>query len=145
QTLDLDRSALLLAGRRLALRPLPRRRREQRVLGRDPANATSGHPPRNALLDRRGAEHTRLPLRVEDGAVRLLQGVRDHLHRPELVRPPPLGSAPARPFRTLSCPPRAPPPRCAPPPPPRGGPPGSPPAPSPRPHSCGRPLEVGQP
>ena len=51
-----------------ALRPLAGRGGQQRVLGRHPAAARLVEPARHALLDRRRAEHDRLPLRVEDAS-----------------------------------------------------------------------------
>src|SRR4029079_14344703 len=48
-----------------------------------PARAVE--PARNALLDHGGAEDARLPLRVEDGAVRELDEVGDQVERAELV------------------------------------------------------------
>jgi hypothetical protein len=51
QPLDLDGSALLFAGARLALRPLPGRGRQERVLGGQPAAPLALHPPRHALVE----------------------------------------------------------------------------------------------
>ncbi len=85
QPLDLDRAAALLPLRRLAGDALARRRGQERVLGRHPAPARAVEPARHALLDHRRAEHARLPLRVEDGAVRELDEVGDQIERAELV------------------------------------------------------------
>src|SRR6185312_12502165 len=93
EALDLDRAALLLARRGFALRALAGRARQQRVLRGDPSDATAGHPTGDALLDRGGAEHARLALRIQDGAVRLLQEVGDDLDRPQLVVAPAVGAA----------------------------------------------------
>ena len=59
QALDLHRAAVLLASARRSLRPLARRRGQQRVLGGHPAAALAAQPARTLLLERRGAEHLR--------------------------------------------------------------------------------------
>ena len=76
QALDLDRPPLLLAGARLALRALPGRGREHRVLGRQPAAPVADEPARDAVLERRRAEHPRLAERDQRRAARLLEVVR---------------------------------------------------------------------
>ena len=105
QPLDLDRPPALLAARRLAVGALARRRRQQRVLGRHPAAARPGEPARHALLHRRRAEHARLALRPEHGAVRLLEEVGDDLERAQLVRPATVraGHAAASSSATATC------------------------------------------
>src|SRR5689334_19132617 len=90
QSLDLDRASTLLPACRLAVGPLARRRREQRVLGGHPAAARAVEPARHAFLHRRGAEHARLALRPEDDPVRLVEEGRIGRHRPQLVRAPPV-------------------------------------------------------
>src|SRR5207237_1675541 len=93
QALDLDRPPLLAAGPRLAGGALPSGRRQQRVLRGHPAGAATGHPARNTVVDRRRAQHDRLPLRPEHAAVRLLEEVRLQLERPQLVGPAPVRPA----------------------------------------------------
>ena len=117
QALDLDRPPALLAPARLALDALAGRRRQERVLGRHPAAARVAQPARHALLDRRGAEHDRLSLRPEHGAVRLLEVVELDRRadaarsgrRPSLMPPPRARrSSRARPRSIGSCRKRAP-------------------------------------
>src|SRR5262249_28630941 len=62
QPLDLDGAAALLPAGSLAVGALAGRRRQQRVLGGHPAAAGAVEPARHTLLDRRRAQHTRLPL-----------------------------------------------------------------------------------
>src|SRR5918995_2562023 len=88
QPLDLDGPPTLLPARRLALHALAGRRRQQRVLGGHPTAPAALQPARDLLLDHRGAEHLRLPLREEDGAVRLLEVVELERERAELVGAP---------------------------------------------------------
>src|SRR5690348_2572576 len=75
QTLDFDGAALLLAGAGLALHALAGRRREHRVLRRQPAPAGVAQPARRALVERGRAEHLRLALRIEHRPHRLLEVV----------------------------------------------------------------------
>src|SRR6266550_1516688 len=89
QPLDLDRPPLLLAARSLPLDALPGRRRQERVLRRDPAAALLAEPARHLLLDHRRAEHLRPPLRDHDRAVRVLEVVGLEGDPAELVRLPP--------------------------------------------------------
>src|SRR5436190_7664756 len=92
QPLDLDRAPTLLPARRLALRAVARRRRQQRVLRRQPTAPLAVEPARDALLHRRGAEHLRLPLRQQDRAVRLLEEVRLQIEPAQLVRTASVGA-----------------------------------------------------
>src|SRR5688572_235318 len=85
QPLDLDRAATLLAARGLPCDPLAGRRGEQRVLGGHPAFALVAQPARDVLVDHRRAEHLRLALRPEYGAVRLLEVVELDGQGPKLV------------------------------------------------------------
>ncbi len=86
QPLDLDRAAALLPTRSLARDALARRRREQRVLRRHPTPALVAKPARDVVVDHRRAEHLRLALRPQHGAVRLLEVVELDGQRTELVR-----------------------------------------------------------
>src|SRR6266511_3769670 len=95
QPLDLDRPAALLAARRLPIGALSGRRREQRVLGCEPAATLPVEPARHTFLDRGGAEHLRLALAEEDRAVRLLEVIREELERTKLVRAAAVGAAQA--------------------------------------------------
>ena len=70
-----------------ALRPLAGGGGEHRVLRRHPAPALAAQPAWDVLLDRRGAEDDRAPLRVEDRAVRLLEEVGLEVELPKLVGP----------------------------------------------------------
>src|SRR5581483_1727732 len=88
QPLDLDGAAALSAARRLALRALAGRGRQQRVLRRHPAAAAPVQPARHALGDRRGAEDARPPLRPEHHPVRLLEEGRVGDDRAQLVGAP---------------------------------------------------------
>src|SRR5436189_288322 len=65
QPLDLHRAPLLLAARCLAVDALAGRRRQERVLRRDPAAALVAQPARHLLLDHGGAEDLRPALRDE--------------------------------------------------------------------------------
>src|SRR5213076_3103576 len=69
QPLDLDPPAVGTPALGVTLLALPRRRREHRVLGRDPAAALPLEPARHPLGDRRGADDPRLPLLVERRAI----------------------------------------------------------------------------
>src|SRR4029078_3663957 len=60
-------------------------------------------PPRHALVERGRAENARLPLRVEDGAHRLLELVHLHLERAHLVGAPALSQATASRSATATC------------------------------------------
>jgi hypothetical protein len=75
QPLDLDGAPALLAARRLALHTLAGRSGQQRVLRGHPAATAPLEPARDLLLDHRGAEHLRLPLRPQHRPVRLLEEV----------------------------------------------------------------------
>src|SRR5262249_44106420 len=86
QPLDLDGASSLPSSRRLTLRAVAGRRRQQRILSRQPAASLPVQPARHAFLDRSGAEHLRLALAEEDGAMRLLEVVGEQLERPQLVR-----------------------------------------------------------
>ena len=79
------------------VRALAGRGRQHPVLGGHPAASAPDEPARHALLDRRGAEHARLPEGDEHRAVRLLDEVRDDVdrdaarpaRRPSRIRQPP--------------------------------------------------------
>src|SRR5262249_44614124 len=107
QPLDVDGPASLLAARRLPLDALAGRRREQRVLRRDPATALVAEPARNVLLDHGGAQHLRPPLRDHYRAVRVLEvvGLEDDL--PQLIRLPavfaPAHAAASSSVATVTC------------------------------------------
>src|SRR5206468_1369540 len=105
QALDLDRPPALAATACLALRSLPGRRRQERVLRRHPASTLALEPARHALLHGRGAEDSRQPLRVEHRAVRLLEEVCEQLERTQLVGPPPVlaAHAAASSVATVTC------------------------------------------
>src|SRR5579862_5814967 len=92
EALDLDRAALLLAARRLALDAVAGGRREERVLGGDPPAALVAQPARDLLLDHCGAEDDRLALRDERRAMRLLEVVRLDRERAQLVGTPSVGT-----------------------------------------------------
>src|SRR5215211_3876280 len=92
QPLDLHRPTALTAPARLPRRPLAGRRRQQRVLGRDPAAPLTGQPAWNALVVRRRAQHAGLALRQQDGPVRLLEELGVERERPQLVGPTPVGA-----------------------------------------------------
>ena len=103
QALDLDRPAALPSPARLPVGALAGRRRQERVLGGQPAAAGVAQPARNALLDGRRAEDLRLALRPEHCAVRLLEEVELDVERTKLVRPPPLSHAAASSSRSATC------------------------------------------
>ena len=86
QPLDLDRPALLATRARLALRALPRRGREHRVLGGQPPAPVAVQPARDAVLERRRAQDPRLAERDQRRAARLLEEVGLDRERPQLVR-----------------------------------------------------------
>src|SRR5207245_7087354 len=90
-------------GARLSRGALAGRRRQQGVLGGQPAASRAAEPARGPLLERGGAEDTRLALRVEDGAERLLEVVELDLERPQLVGPPPFSHATASRSATATC------------------------------------------
>ena len=85
ETLDLLRAARLLAFRRLAADALGRRARQHRVLGGDPSLARALEPRRDALLDRRGAQHARAAELDEHRTVRHLRVVAREQDRAEIV------------------------------------------------------------
>src|SRR5579884_304079 len=93
QPLDLDRPPALPPARRLAICALAGRRRQERVLRGHPPAPRAVEPPRDAVLDRRRAEDTRLSLRPEHHPVRLLEERRVGDDRTQLVRPPPVRPA----------------------------------------------------
>ena len=70
QPLDLDRASLLLAAGGLTLDALAGGRRQEGVLGGEPALPLAAEPARDVLFDHRGAQHLRLALRDHDRAVR---------------------------------------------------------------------------
>ena len=96
QPLDLDRTPALLAAGSLPLAAVAGRRRQHRVLGRQPAAALAVEPAWDPVLDRGGAEDDRAPLRPEHRAVRLLEEVRLEVERAQLVRPAPVRAGHAR-------------------------------------------------
>src|SRR2546423_5627324 len=102
QPLDRARAPALLAARGLAFRAVTRRGRQERVLRGEPAAPLPVEPARDAVLNRRRAEHFRLALREEHRAVRLLEEVRPQVERPQLVGPPPVGAAHAAAARSSS-------------------------------------------
>src|SRR5437899_1031805 len=53
EPLDFDGAAVLLAGRRLASRPLERGARQHAIFGRNPAAGLALEPRRQAVLERR--------------------------------------------------------------------------------------------
>src|SRR6266545_2267684 len=84
--LDLHRATALLPARGLPLGAIARGSGQQRVLGRKPAAPLAVEPAWDAFLDRGCAEHLRLSLAEEDGAVRLLEVVGQQLQRAQFVR-----------------------------------------------------------
>src|SRR5579884_743127 len=88
QPLDLDGAPSLLPARGLPLGPVAGRGGQERVLGGQPAAPGAVEPARHALLHRRRAEHLRLPLRPENGSVRLLEVVDLHVERSQVVGAP---------------------------------------------------------
>src|SRR5262249_32621347 len=90
EPLDLDGTALLLPTRSLALDPLSRRRRQQRVLRGDPAATLVAKPAGHVLLDHGRAQDLGAALRDHDRAVRILQIVRLERDRAQLIGPPPI-------------------------------------------------------
>src|SRR5829696_2045822 len=92
QALDLDCPPLLPTAPRLALHPLARRRRQQRILRCHPPAAGVPEPAWHALLDRCRAQDDRLALPPQRRAVRLLQEVEADVDRAELVAAPSVGT-----------------------------------------------------
>ena len=84
QSLDLDRPAALPSPRSLALRAFTRRRRGESTRPSS-SRARCSSATADLLLNRRSAQHLRLPLRVEDSRVRLLEVVDLDRDRPQLV------------------------------------------------------------
>src|SRR4029077_17699062 len=74
EPLDLERAAARTAGDALALAALRRAPREHRVLGGDPAGALAIEEARDAVGQRREAEHDRV---AERDARRALRELRD--------------------------------------------------------------------
>ena len=70
---------------RLALAAFGPGPRQHRVLGGDPAASLAPHPARDAILDRRGADHPRVADADQDRSLGELQVVVHDLHRAELV------------------------------------------------------------
>ena len=80
--LDFVRAPADAAFGRFALRALLRRARKHRVLGGHPAQAAALKPMRNALFDRRGAEHARVPDRDQRAAFGVFKVSGLDRHRP---------------------------------------------------------------